>query len=89
MNTPKPDDVEMPTVEYYDDRKEAKLSTLQLTALKDLRLVTIMEEAMKDNSSFRGATKTELDTITKYGVIIPTESDDKLWDSPRRDGGSE
>ena len=47
-----------------------------------------MEEAMKDDV-FRGATKSELDVLYKYGVIIPVDVDNEVFYSPRREGEKE
>ena len=39
---------------------------------------------MKDDV-FRGATKLELEVLYKFGVIIPVETNDKEYSSPRRE----
>ena len=77
----------MPVLEDLIERKKVKSETLA-TADGTQRLKTIpvtMEEAMKDDT-FRGATKAELDTLIKYGVIIGVNSDNNLCNLPRRDG---
>ena len=81
------EDSDIPVLEEVSGHKEIKTKTLtNVGGTQGLKTIPLtMEEAMKDDT-FRGATKMELEVLLKYGVTIPTSSDDKLCDSPRGDG---
>ena len=68
-------------------RKKVELDTgCNVDSIQRFKTIPMtMEEAMKDNA-FRGAIKSELDVLIKYGVIIPVDSDDKVYNSPRQGG---